>query len=929
MTANVYTVSTSAQLMGALSKASGGDTILLQEGNYGTLTLNQYSSFNVQFASNVTIASADPDHPGIITKLGLTNVSNLTFDGIKFDYTFKEGDKGYTSDFIVAGSSNVTIRNSTFDGDVAEGISVVDDGFGNGIGLSIRNSSGILIENNDIYNFGGAIRTSSSTNVTVRGNEIHDIRVDGMQFSAVQDVLIENNYIHDFRASYASGDHRDMIQFWTSGTSVPSSNITIRGNTLDMGEGSYTQGIFMRNELVDMGKAGLSMYYKNVLIEDNTIYNGHSHGITVGETQGLVIRDNSVLRAVDPNNPDQSSSALWIPQINTAAKSQNVTIENNITAGIDGFSGQTGWVVRSNALVQDINPHGAGYYGDVFITSSIDLENGGHDFVIRPGGLADTLHAGSSQNAFTLVTSKVEPAFVTSAPVDNAAARIFDASYSTGPTGSLPAGTIYQWDFGDGTTATGKIVQHSFPDGGKYPVTLTVILPSGARSQETGLVPIEGPHVLSFGADGVFRSYSYGDEQTLSPAASLLSLDSGDKSLNLGGSGTALTVKGAMLSGLIGADNFNIDVDLKADVKGSTGEIFRSTNAFFATINSKGELQFVLSTTTTPNTTIVAKGVALNDGNTHSVNISFANGLLNLTVDGKELASIPVSGTLSTNAMRDLIFGNSWGQTNFDGHIKAFEITTDAADFSEAASLALTDPAPLPAIEVAPAPLEPVDIVAKTDPLAEAVVEAPTVVTKQRWSGDTLDLHELAVKHSLWAKGGAEIITTGDVTRVHLGVDDHVSLGRQTQFEASSRIAFEVDFQRATTDDISERLVWNHMKIGLAVREDGLMATVGTADGGTKSFKVANLGLNDTEAHSAMVMLDAKTDRLQVMLDDKVVIDVKDVDFDIVGHGGHEWGWTLGSAWNEDFQGQITDFRLGDRFDFLDDYVPAPHALLS
>ena len=46
----------------------------------------------------------------------------------------------------------------------------------------------------------------------------------------------------------------------------------------------------------------------------------------------------------------------------------------------------------------------------------------------------------------------------------------FDASGSTSYSGLIDE---YHWDFGDGTTATGATVNHSF-DEGEYIVTLTV-----------------------------------------------------------------------------------------------------------------------------------------------------------------------------------------------------------------------------------------------------------------------------------------------------------------------------------------------------------------------------------------------------------------------------------------------------------------------
>jgi PKD repeat protein len=62
----------------------------------------------------------------------------------------------------------------------------------------------------------------------------------------------------------------------------------------------------------------------------------------------------------------------------------------------------------------------------------------------------------------------------------------FDGSSST------PAGAIvnYQWDFGDGTTATGPIVDYTFGTPGSYNVTLTVTDGSGQTSTATSAVTV-------------------------------------------------------------------------------------------------------------------------------------------------------------------------------------------------------------------------------------------------------------------------------------------------------------------------------------------------------------------------------------------------------------------------------------------------------
>lgn len=155
------------------------------------------------------------------------------------------------------------------------------------------------------------------------------------------------------------------------------------------------------------------------------------------------------------------------------------------------------------------------------------------------------------------------------------------------------------------------------------------------------------------------------------------------------------------------------------------------------------------------------------------------------------------------------------------------------------------------------------------------------------------------------------------------GNKDYFDLGRIVSTENSQQLAFSVDFARENPDSGTEKLVWNHMKVGLTIKGDGLIVSAATATQGLKAFGITGLGLDDNHLHRAVVMIDSASDHLQVILDDQIVLDVTNVDFQVPGAGGREAGWTLGNAWSEFYQGDITDFHVGDRFEFLDGtYVP-------
>jgi PKD repeat protein len=63
-----------------------------------------------------------------------------------------------------------------------------------------------------------------------------------------------------------------------------------------------------------------------------------------------------------------------------------------------------------------------------------------------------------------------------------------DGSGSSDPDGYL---TRYAWNFGDGTTAYGRIVYHKFVKVGTYKVTLIVTDNKGAKASDTAIVTIK------------------------------------------------------------------------------------------------------------------------------------------------------------------------------------------------------------------------------------------------------------------------------------------------------------------------------------------------------------------------------------------------------------------------------------------------------
>lgn len=343
----------------ALRDAPSGATLALAPGDYGHLRIRGD-------LAATTIRSADPSNPARFSSADVRDVDDMLFEGLYFDYEFNPEHRLQARNFVWRNVTNTVFRDNIFDGDRARGISAVDDGYGYTMGFSVAGGADVVIEGNEIFDFWKGLHVRGVDGLVVRGNDVHTIRMDGMNFVQVSDVLIEGNHIHNFNRSVDSRDHADMIQFWTARTEWSSHDVVIRGNVLNSGTGWFTQSIFIRNERSDrQGSVDPSIFYRNFVIEENVIINAHTHGITVGDTIGLRIARNTVVQnpssaTGDPGRP------LHIPQIRIASINRDVEISNNIVYRIVGQEDQGDWTVTDNLMVQNQERLSPNHYTTVF-----------------------------------------------------------------------------------------------------------------------------------------------------------------------------------------------------------------------------------------------------------------------------------------------------------------------------------------------------------------------------------------------------------------------------------------------------------------------------------------------------------------------------------------------------------------------------------
>lgn len=271
-------VSTTAELTAALKAAIGGEVIGLAPGVYSGLTYKVAPAP----ASEVVITSADPDNRASVTDFSLTRARNLTFRGLDL-LALPHPEIAVLDNYVAFKFFSCT--NLRFEGVGVHG-SLNGSADDDVCGISIRNSSGVVVTGCEFQQLGRGLALGQTVDITLTNNRVHDLRSDGFNLSEVQRVRISGNSFRDFRPQ--GGDHPDCIQFWTTANKTPSTDILITGNLIERGDGAYTQGIFLRDQLG-------TLPFERVTISDNLINGTGYSGIRVNGVRGLVMHLNELV----------------------------------------------------------------------------------------------------------------------------------------------------------------------------------------------------------------------------------------------------------------------------------------------------------------------------------------------------------------------------------------------------------------------------------------------------------------------------------------------------------------------------------------------------------------------------------------------------------------------------------------------------------
>lgn len=633
------TVTSTAELLKAydtLANTAGGGTIqVVNTGEPYRLTMIDRGGD----MEPVTITSADPDDQAVFSLIRLERMDNITFDNIEGSSTDDPAIADWLTDLHIIGSDNITIKNSYFHS-TADGFLAPKEEQAETLSV-IRNSDNFTFENNLVEGYYHGLQIMELEGAVISGNEIRYLQGDGIRGGGLQDLLIEDNYIHDFYGADQARTHSDMIQIWGTGATSLTQNVTITGNILDTGEGAASQSIFIRNEQMATG-GKYAEDYLNISITDNLIYNGHQHGIYVADTTGLDVSNNTLLH-------DQTATVYWwgearesdAPLIAIHNVNDGV-ITNNITSDIlDSNSKNTNLEVSGNEIVKFDAWQSKRYVENHFVNAVEAGANDLRDLQLLPDSPWNGVVGSSISWADDTTDGGVEAVMrVTHDPTDRHEVT-FDASLTRTETGYADDSYTYRWTLSDGSSFEGRTVTKSFDNPGEIEVTLTVL---------------KGKTVV----DDLVRDYTVKTKELieidfengaidLSDTEARIELQTGAKLVEGKDGGTGLKIGDGgrvQIDGrgeLVMLDQFGLRTDLK--ITGKAGMLMRQADGFEIRVKDDGSVIFGIETNE-GSFQISSDSGLVNSGEWVSIGASYSDaaGSMEIYVDGEKVAQGDASG---------------------------------------------------------------------------------------------------------------------------------------------------------------------------------------------------------------------------------------------------------------------------------------------
>lgn len=594
-----------ADAYATLSTTPGGGTIYLTRG----FSREDGVYLSGGGSNPVHITSANPNDPVDISRIYLNDVDNLRVSDVAVDSTGMFVSQ-FEGDVDINGSSAIELSNIVFtsDGTMLFDPRLASTVDGGRLGV-ITDSSDIVISDTVGSNYFNGWMLLESRDITLRDNELFEIQGDGIKMREVQDVLIEDNYLHDFAFSPNEVNHSDFIQLQASGATTTSSDITITGNVLETGNGSSVQGIWI---------GAAARPHENITITDNLIYTASANGIGVNDARGVEITGNTLLWNPEAETIKADGNTSFEPSIRASGNVRDLTIEDNITPrfALDVPASMSGNIDIS------YRPGDENYVGDHFVNAANGGDIGPNGWQLRSGSEFVGTGASASQPGGASAGAQNAPAPQQPAPepqpepVEEAQDAPQQPDEPTAPAAPQPA-----------------------------PVT-------GAQASTLFAADFEnGVEDLSDFDSDLVRAFDRNIVDT--PDGSGFRIGSGRM--------VRLDVDNEQIHNL---DSFGLEMEITLLGSDDVGRFLHFPRTFEASVDRDGTVTFELRTD--EGVFQVNSGdVVLNDGDTHLFAVGYddAAGTLSMSIDGTVVGTTDASGSTNDASFHGLTIGSIWGDS--------------------------------------------------------------------------------------------------------------------------------------------------------------------------------------------------------------------------------------------------------------------------
>lgn len=662
-------VSTSAELYSAIRtlKATGG-TIAVAASE----TPYELQAYKLgPDTETIRIVAADPDNPPDFNNIQLTECRNFSFEGLLFDSSTDATRTG--KDLNIYSRTNIAFTGNTF---VSRATAFYDpqdpDTYVGKSVAYVRGATGFTFEGNAVSNAYQGVAIVDSDDSRILGNTFHNMIGDGLRMGGVVDTLIEGNTFTQSLGSTQVFNHSDFIQLWsTSRDAQVTENLTIRDNVFNSTGGAATQSMFLgHNNFYESG-----VPYQNIVVENNTIINGHTHGIAIYHTDGVRVANNTMLwdQAAGMKTGGETEAENHPPSVRLYGVSDGV-VENNITNSIYA-PGDTN-IVQNNAILNYVDPDSPNYVGTHFVNATGAGVLDARDLALVPDSPWDGVY-GVQDGTLADVT---DPGSVTAvvrqyAAPEDSSCIIYDAGHSVGVD---PDTTTYRWTFADGTVLEGRQVQRVYDGNGLFGFTLEVDCAAGTDTIARQTLVVDKALLILDFDDAVTDASSYATPVIASADAVLVD--------GIDGIGTAFQLDGdtgvridRSATQLRALEAFSLGVSLKLDPDGDTGTFMHMHRGLEGKVNADGSVQFGISAGGVYTKAVTEPELVTAD-TWHRVAVVF-NGTatgdgLKIYVDGELAAVEAATGSFLPPSSSYLYVGNTWG-SSLQGAVDKLYITKE------------------------------------------------------------------------------------------------------------------------------------------------------------------------------------------------------------------------------------------------------------